>query len=319
MSTRDHWPRRVRIVEVGPRDGLQNEAATIPTAAKVRFIELLADAGLADIEATSFVSPRAVPQLADGEAVLAALRRRAGLRYTALVPNARGLERALRARVQGVALFTAATDAFAERNIRMSVAESLAAFSPLATDAHAAGLWVRGYLSVCFGCPYSGAVAPTTVLDVARRFLDLGIDELALADTIGVATPGQVQAVAGLVREHIGTATLALHCHDTRGTALANVLAAFDVGVTTFDASAAGLGGCPFAPGASGNLATEDLLYMLDGMGVETGVQLDGVAAASRYLLGVLGRPPASRYLQAGRWDRGAAAVVTNASGQAKG
>ena len=294
-------PARVRVVEVGPRDGLQNEAGAVATADKVRFIDLLAAAGLRDIEATSFVSPKAVPQLADAAGVMAAVRRVPGVRYSALVPNARGLERALAAGVDGIALFTAASDAFAQHNITMTVEQSLAAFAPLARRARQAGLAVRGYVSVCFGCPYAGAVAPQRVREVAARLLDLGVDELSLGDTIGVATPGQVPEVLGPVLELAGPARVAAHFHDTRGTALANALTALALGVTTFDSSAAGLGGCPYAPGASGNLATEDLLYMLQGMGIATGVDLAALAKASGYILGALGREPAGRWLQAER------------------
>jgi isopropylmalate/homocitrate/citramalate synthase len=301
MSFLAALPRRVRLVEVGPRDGLQNEAAVVPTADKVRFIELLADAGLRHIEATSFVSPRAVPQLADAAEVMAGLRAadRAGVAYSALVPNAKGLERALAAGVREIALFTGATDSFVRRNIGMTVEESLAVFAPLAATARRDGLRVRGYLSVCFGCPYEGAVAPATVEALATRLLDLGCDEVSLGDTIGVATPRGVAEVVGPVLDAAGAERVAVHFHDTRGTALANALAALLLGVTTLDAAAGGLGGCPYAPGAAGNLATEDLLYMLDGLGIETGVSLAAVAAASRFILARLGRPPASRYLQA--------------------
>jgi isopropylmalate/homocitrate/citramalate synthase len=294
-------PRAVRVVEVGPRDGLQNEASAVPTAAKLRFIDLLARAGLRAIEVTSFVSPRAVPQLADAEAVMAGLPA-LGHRhvvYSALVPNLKGMERALAAGARAVAVFTGATDAFTQANIGMTIAESLAAFAPVLARARSAGIAVRGYISVCFGCPYAGAVAPAVVLDLARRLLDLGCAELSLGDTIGVATPRGVVDVAGPVLAETGPARLALHLHDTRGTALANALTALQLGVTTLDAAAGGLGGCPFAPGAAGNLATEDLLYLLDGLGIETGVSLAGVTETSRFLRGALGRPLPSRYLQA--------------------
>ncbi len=300
MSIWQALPERVRVVEVGPRDGLQNELAPVPTAAKVDFIELLAEAGLPQIEVTSFVSPRAVPQLADAHEVVAELRRRRdGVVYAALVPNLRGLERALAAGVDQVAVFTGATDSFTRHNIGMTVDESLAAFAPVVALAARQGLPVRGYISVCFGCPYEGTVAPAAVLDVARRLLDLGCHELSLGDTIGVGTPTQVADVVGPVLATAGAERVAVHFHDTRGTALANALAALLLGVTIFDAAAGGLGGCPYAPGAAGNLATEDLLYMLHGMGIATGVDIDGVARASRAILAVLGRPPASKYLQA--------------------
>jgi isopropylmalate/homocitrate/citramalate synthase len=291
----------VRVVEVGPRDGLQNEAGTVPTPDKVRFVDLLADAGLSEIEVTSFVSPRAVPQLADAEAVLAGVRARPGVTFGALVPNRRGLERALATGVGEVAVFTGATDAFTQHNINMTVAESLETFAPLVRDAARAGRRVRGYVSVAFGCPYEGAVPPARAHDVARRLLDLGVDEVSLGDTIGVATPNQVADVAGPLLEAAGPGRFALHLHDTRGTALANALAGLLLGITAFDAAAGGLGGCPYAPGAAGNLATEDLLYLLQGMGVATGVSLPGVVAASRYLAGVLGKAPRSRYLEAER------------------
>jgi hydroxymethylglutaryl-CoA lyase len=292
-------PARVRVVEVGPRDGLQNEADFVPTAEKVRLVQALAAAGLREIEVTSFVSPRAVPQLADAEAVFAALGVRPGVTYAALVPNARGLQRALTTAAGQIALFTGATDAFTGHNINRSVAQSLSDFAPLAAAGRAAGRRVRGYVSVAFGCPYEGAVRPHRVHDVARRLFDLGVDEVCLGDTIGVATPGQVPDVAGPLLEAFGAGRIALHFHDTRGTALANALAALQIGVTALDAAAGGLGGCPYAPGASGNLATEDLLYLLHGVGIETGVDLDAVAGASRALAAATGRRPRSRYLEA--------------------
>lgn len=292
-------PRRVAIVEVGPRDGLQNEAITIATADKIRFIEMLAGAGLRQIEAGSFVSPRAVPQMAGTDELFAGLGSRQGVTYWALVPNERGLDRALAAGVRAVAVFTGATDAFTRRNIGMSVEESLAAFAPVIARARGGGLAVRGYISVAFGCPYEGMVAPGAVLEVARRLLDLGCEALSLGDTIGVATPNQVEDVAGPVLAEAGVERVGMHFHDTRGTALANALAALMLGIATFDSAAGGLGGCPYAPGASGNLATEDLLYMLHGMGIETGVDLETVARASRQILGTLGRHGASKYLEA--------------------
>jgi hydroxymethylglutaryl-CoA lyase len=311
MTSLGRLPSRVRVVEVGPRDGLQNEPGFVPAAEKVRLVERLVAAGLRHVEVTSFVSPRAVPQLADAEAVASALTPHPGVTYSALVPNARGLERALAVRVgvlsgaegSGVigelALFTGATDSFTRHNINLTVAESLERFAPLAAKAHAAGRRVRGYVSVAFGCPYEGAVAPARVHEVAERLFDLGVDEVSLGDTIGVATPNQVPEVAGPLLARFGPERIALHLHDTRGTALANALAGLLIGVTTLDASAGGLGGCPYAPGAAGNLATEDLLYLLHGMGIETGVDLEAVAAASRALGAVLGRRLRSRYLEA--------------------
>ena len=292
-------PGRVRVVEVGPRDGLQNEQGAIATADKIAYVDLLSAAGFEAIEATSFVSPKAVPQLADAAEVLAGIARRPGTQYIALVPNLRGFERALAAGTRAIAVFTAASESFARRNINATIAESLANFRPVAKAARSEGIWVRGYISTAFGCPFEGAVAPAAVLDVAQRLLDLGCDELSIGDTIGVATPRDVEAVMGLLSRHIPADRLAVHFHDTRGTALANVLASLQFGLHIVDASSAGLGGCPFAPGAAGNLATEDLLYMLHGLGIETGVDLDKVVAASRFIAGKLGRAPASKYLQA--------------------
>lgn len=287
-------PRHVEIVEVGPRDGLQNEAVTVPLEAKVRFVESLAAAGLRRIEVTSFVSPRAVPQLADAAEVFAAVRPQKGARYSALVPNLKGMQRALDAGVREVAVFTGATDTFTQRNINMTVDESIDAFRPVVDLAAREGLSVRAYLSVCFGCPYEGKVAPERVFAISQRLLDLGVHELCLGDTIGVATPNQVPDVVGPVAERAQIERMALHFHDTHGTALANVLTALQMGIKIFDASAGGLGGCPYAPGASGNLATEKLLYLLHGMGIETGVDLGGVARASQEMLSVLGKEPAS-------------------------
>ena len=296
---------RVRIYEVGPRDGLQNEAAPIPLRDKLRFIELLADSGLGEIEATSFVAPRAIPQLADADELMAALPRRAGVRHPVLVPNLRGLERAERAGVDAIAVFTAATDAFTEHNIGLTVEQSLAAFEPVLARAGRLGWWRRAYVSTAFGCPYTGAVSPDRPVEVARRLVDLGADEVCFGDTIGVALPPQVPAlIARAAAEGIPVERLALHFHDTRGTALANVMAGLEAGVRTFDSSTGGTGGCPYAPGAAGNLATEDLVYLLDGLGLEHGVRLEGVLVAARFISAVLGRPLASKVGQAGGWDR---------------
>lgn len=299
MSALGALPRRVEIVEVGPRDGLQNEAGIVQTADKVRFIEMLADSGLRRIEATSFVSPRAIPQLADAGDVMAAIRRSPGVEYSALVPNIRGMQRAIESGLRSAAVFTGATDSFTQHNINMTIEESIAAFRPVTEHARRERIRMRGYVSVCFGCPYEGAVSPAAVHSVCERLLDLGVTELSLGDTIGVATPNQVEEVAGPIIELAGAEQVALHFHDTRGAALANVLAGLLLGVSVYDSSAGGLGGCPYAPGASGNVATEDLLYMLAGMGIETGVDIHKVAAASRYLLERLGRRPPSKYLQA--------------------
>lgn len=292
-------PRKVRVVEVGPRDGLQNEKGVVTTADKISFIDLLSIAGFPVIEATSFVSPRAVPQLADASEVMAGIRRRPGTRYTALVPNRKGMERALDAKVDEVAVFTGASETFVQHNINTSIAGSIENFRPVVEMARDAGIRVRGYISTVFGCPYEGAVAPDAVLRVAEQLLALGVDELSLGDTIGVATPNQVVEITALLSQHIPLDRLAMHFHDTRGTALANVLAALQLGISIFDSSAGGLGGCPYAPGASGNLATEDLLYLLHSLGIETGIDLNAVVAASGFLAGVRGTAPASRYYAA--------------------
>jgi hydroxymethylglutaryl-CoA lyase len=293
----------IRIYEVGPRDGLQAEHTVVPLAAKLRYIALLADAGLRDIEATSLVRPDAIPQLADADDLLQRLDRRPGVRYPVLVPNARGLERAIGAGVDAICLFTAASDSYALHNIRMSIAESLAAFAPIAEEARRRGWWMRGYVSSAFGCPYEGEVDATAVVRVADALLALGVDELAISDTVGVAAPADVDRVMDALGDGgIPLDALAFHFHDTRGTGLANVLAAMDRGARSFDASTGGTGGSPFAPGAAGNLATEDLVYLLDRQGVRTDVDLDGVLAAARFIAGELGTQPASKVGRAGRW-----------------
>jgi isopropylmalate/homocitrate/citramalate synthase len=292
-------PRRVTVYEVGPRDGLQNEKVHVPAADKVRYIDMLSVAGFSAIEATSFVSPRAVPQLADASEVLAAIERVPGVRYPVLVPNEKGMLRALEADVTDVAVFTAASESFTRANINATIAESLANFRPVVALAAQHSIAVRGYVSTAFGCPYEGAVAAEKAREVVLALFDLGVAEVSIGDTIGVGTPNQVYDVIGLVLRDIPAEQLAVHFHDTRGTALANVLAALEMGIATVDSSSAGLGGCPYAPGASGNLATEDLLYMLHGLGIETGVDLEKVVEASRFISGVLNKPPASRYLQA--------------------
>ena len=294
-------PGVVRVVEVGPRDGLQNEKALIPTEQKIAFIRLLAGSGLAVIEATSFVSPRAIPQLSDAGAVMAGLSQDGGVQYPVLVPNLKGMERALAAGVRAIAVFTAASESFTRHNINATIAESLANFRPVVALARQEGVTVRGYISTVFGCPYEGAVAPRQVLSVAQALLEMGIGELSLGDTIGVATPNQVVDVLGLLLTEgaIPVERLAVHFHDTRGTALANVLMALQLGISIVDSSAGGLGGCPYAPGAAGNLATEDLLYMLHGMGIHTGVDLEKVVAATRFIAPLLGHVPTSKYYQA--------------------
>jgi hydroxymethylglutaryl-CoA lyase len=274
-------PARVRIVEVGPRDGLQNESAHVPTDAKVAFIEALAEAGLPVVEATSFVSPTAVPQLADADEVLPRVHRRPDVRYPVLVPNMRGLERAERAGADAVAVFTAASDEFTEKNIGMSIAESLAAFESVLDRAIELGWWRRGYVSTAFGCPYSGDVEPARVVQVCSALLELGCDEISVGDTIGVAEPDDVRRVCDELLAHMPVDRLALHLHDTRGRALDNVKAGLERGVSIYDSSAGGTGGCPFAPGAPGNLATESLCAMLDEMGIEHGVDATKVEIAA--------------------------------------
>jgi hydroxymethylglutaryl-CoA lyase len=273
-------PPRVSIAEVGPRDGLQNEEAVVPTGAKVDFVESLAAAGLPVVEVTSFVSPRAVPQLADAERVLRGVRRRPGVRYPVLVPNDRGMDRAEAAGADAVAVFTAASEAFTSENIGMTIAESLEAFRSVLARAEALGWWRRGYVSTAFGCPYSGAVDPASVVDVASALIDLGCDEVSIGDTIGVARPDDVRRVCDALEQHIPPSRLALHLHDTQGRALENVVAGLDHGIATFDSSAGGTGGCPFAPGSPGNLATEKLCALLDDLGIAHGVDADAVAAS---------------------------------------
>jgi hydroxymethylglutaryl-CoA lyase len=289
----------VTIVEVGPRDGLQNERVSVSTADKIEFINRLSAAGLPVIEVTAFVSPKWVPQMADAADVFRGIARQPGIRYTALVPNIPGLDRAVAAGVTEVAIFAAATDAFSRKNINQSVDESLTTYKGVCDRALAEGLRVRGYLSTAFGCPYEGDVAPARVADVAQRIADLGVFEVAVSDTIGIAHPGQVPRVLEAVLAKLPANRVALHFHDTRGTALANVLAALPFGITTFDASAGGLGGCPYAPGAAGNLATDDLIYMLNGLGAETGVSLDALSEASAFIGTKIDHHLPSRYAQA--------------------
>jgi hydroxymethylglutaryl-CoA lyase len=296
-----HLPASVRIVEVGPRDGLQNEKVLIPTEQKIQFIQMLAAAGLPVVEATSFVSPRAIPQLGDASAVMAGLTRFPATEYPVLVPNMKGMERAIGAGVRSIAVFTAASESFTRHNINATIAESLANFQPVVRLAQKEGIPVRGYISTVFGCPYEGRVAPQKVLDVARALLEMGISELSLGDTIGVATPNQVAEIIELLQYqgNIPVDQLAVHFHDTRGTALANVLMALQLGISIVDASAGGLGGCPYAPGAAGNLATEDLLYMLHGMGIQTGVNLERVVESTSFIAPLLGHAPTSKYYPA--------------------
>jgi hydroxymethylglutaryl-CoA lyase len=293
-------PGRVTICEVGPRDGLQNEATVLDTAVKVEFIERLVSAGHIVVEATSFVHPKWVPQLADAQQVLDKLDRRPGVRYPVLVPNQTGLARAVDAGAEEIAVFGSATETFARRNLNRTVAESLEMFAPVVAGAKERGLRVRGYLSMCFGDPWEGPVPRQQVAEVAGRLLALGCDEISLGDTIGVATPGQVRALLDLlVAGGVELSRVAVHFHDTYGQALANTLAALQAGVTIVDASAGGLGGCPYAQSATGNLATEDLVWQLTGLGIETGVDLAALVQTSVWMAERLGRPSPSRVVRA--------------------
>ncbi|GAA0906554.1 hydroxymethylglutaryl-CoA lyase [Streptomyces thermoalcalitolerans] len=293
-------PARVRIHEVGPRDGLQNEKTTVPTEVKAEFIRRLAGAGLTTVEATSFVHPKWVPQLADAEALFPQVRDLQGVHLPVLVPNARGLERALALGADRIAVFASATESFAKANLNRTVEESLAIFEPVVARAKDEGLHVRGYVSMCFGDPWEGPVPVQQVVGVCRALLDMGCDELSLGDTIGVATPGHVrELLAALTERQVPVSALGVHFHDTYGQALANTLAALQYGVTTVDASAGGLGGCPYAKSATGNLATEDLVWMLHGLGIDTGVDLGRLVATSEWMADRLGRPSPSRTLRA--------------------
>jgi hydroxymethylglutaryl-CoA lyase len=293
-------PLRVTVVEVGPRDGLQNEATPLSIEDRVAFCDRLSAAGLPVIEVGAFVSPGWVPQMAGSEEVLRRVKKRPGLRLSVLVPNRKGFERARAAGAREIAVFTAASESFNRRNINATIDESFTRFAAFVPEARGDGLRVRGYVSTCFGCPYEGAVPAERVVEVATRLVEAGCDEVSIGDTIGVAAPTQVSDLAGRLGEALPVTKLAVHFHDTRGTALANVLAALQEGITVVDSAAGGLGGCPYAPGASGNLATEDLVSMLHGMGIETGVDLAGVVQASRAIEHRLGRALPSRYLQAG-------------------
>ena len=292
-------PRHVEVVEVGPRDGLQNEANPVPSAVKVDLIDRLAAAGLPNVEAAAFVSPKWVPQMAGSSEVMAAIRRHPGTVYSALVPNMKGMEAALAAGVDEVVVFSAASEAFAQKNINCSIAESIERFRPVAAAAQAAGVKLRGSISVALGCPYQGEVAPAAVAEVVRRMADLGCDSIDIADTIGVGTAGAVQAVFAACAEAFPIERLAGHFHDTYGQALANILAALQMGVVSFHSSVAGLGGCPYAKGATGNVATEDVVYMLQGMGIDTGIDLDKLIDAGQFISEFLGRPSGSRVARA--------------------
>jgi isopropylmalate/homocitrate/citramalate synthase len=291
--------QRVTVVEVGPRDGLQNEHANVSTADKIAFVDLLSEAHLPVIEVSAFVSPKWVPQMADASEVFSGITRRPGTRYTALVPNLPGLDRAMAAGVAEIAIFAASSETFSRKNINQTIDQSLAGYAEVTARALANGVRVRGYLSTAFGCPYEGNVAPSRVAALTERLMQMGVFEVAISDTIGIAHPAQVAQVLDVVLARVPIDKIALHFHDTRGTALANVLEALSVGVRTFDASAGGLGGCPYAPGASGNLATDDLIYMLDGLGIETGVLLTALSKASGFIGRQLDHKLPSRYFQA--------------------
>ena len=288
-------PTHVTLVDVGPRDGLQNEKQPVATAHKVELVQRLQAAGLKAIEVTSFVSPKWVPQMADGAAVMAAIERRAGVRYSVLVPNMRGFEAALPARPDEVVVFGAASEAFSQRNINCSIEESIERFRPVAQAARAAGLKVRGAISCALGCPYQGEVSLDDVERVVRLMKDIGVQHVGVADTIGVATPRRSQAALERALKHFPLAEVSGHFHDTYGQALANIYACLELGVHTFDASVAGLGGCPYAKGATGNVATEDVVFMLNGLGLETGIDIDALVDAGAFISGVLGRAPNSR------------------------
>ena len=292
-------PKFVRMVEVGPRDGLQNEKSMVPTAVKVELVNRLSDAGLSVVEAASFVSPKWVPQMGDSAEVLAGIARKPGVRYAALTPNLKGLEGALAAKADEVAVFGAASESFSQKNINCSIAESLDRFAPVMEQAKAAGVPVRGYVSCVLGCPYEGEIAPRAVADVAERLFAMGCYEISLGDTIGTGTPTKAQLMIAAVAERVPVDKIAVHFHDTYGQALANILAALQMGVAVVDSSVAGLGGCPYAKGASGNVASEDVLYMLNGLGIETGVDLDKLIAAGAFISDAIGRPTASKVARA--------------------
>lgn len=299
-------PASVTIVEVGPRDGLQNESTAIATADKIEFVNRLSASGVGVIEAAAFVSPKWIPQMADAEALFARIDRREGTRYAALVPNLRGLERAHAAGVREIGLFAAASETFSQKNINQTIEDSLNTYRAVSARALQLGIRVRGYVSTAFGCPFEGPILPARVADVAEAFVSMGAFEVAVSDTIGIAHPGQVPKLIAAVAERVPLDAIALHFHDTRGTALANVLTALDLGIATFDSSAGGLGGCPYAPGATGNLATEDLVYMLEGLGIQTGVDLDALLDASGFIEARIGHPLPSRYYRAvGATSRG--------------
>ena len=292
-------PRKVRIVDVAPRDGLQNEPGSVPASVKIELIERLQDAGLPAVEATAFVSPKWVPQMADHTEVMAGIRKRRGVAYPVLVPNMKGFEAARAAGVEEIAVFGAATETFSRKNINCSIDESLERFAPVVEAAKAQRMRVRGYISCAAGCPYEGEVKPAAVADLAGKLYRMGCYEVSLGDTIGVGTPKKIRAVIEAVGKKVPIGKIAGHYHDTYGQALANIYASLELGVKTFDSSVAGLGGCPYAKGATGNVATEDVVYMLDGLGIETGIDLEKLFRAGEFICKALGREPASRVARA--------------------
>jgi len=293
------FPRKVRIVEVSPRDGLQNEARRVPTEVKIELIHRLAEAGLPAVEAAAFVSAKWVPQMSDGAQVMAGLRRKPGVAYPVLVPNLQGFEAACAAGAEEIAVFGAASETFSRRNINCSIAQSLERFAPVVKAARARKMRVRGYISCAAGCPYEGEVKPRAVAALAEKLYEMGCYEISLGDTIGVGTPGRIRAMIEAVAKKVPTAKLGGHYHDTYGQALANIYASLEAGVRTFDSSVAGLGGCPYAKGATGNVATEDVVYMLDGLGIETGVDLMKVLRTGQFICSELGREPSSKAARA--------------------
>jgi hydroxymethylglutaryl-CoA lyase len=295
-------PERVTIVEVGPRDGLQNESAEVPTTTKVDLVERLAACGLTEVEATSFVNPKAVPQLADATDVMTRIDRRDDVRYSVLVPNERGYDAARAAGATSIAVFTAASESFSQRNVRASIAETIERFRPVVDRAHEDGVHVRGYVATAWGCPFEGPIAPSAVQRVVERLADLGIVDISIGDTIGVAVPAEIEPVIGPLLEFDADLRLALHLHDTRGTALANAWAGLQLGIDVFDASVGGLGGCPFAPGATGNLATEDLAWMLERCGIGTGVDVPALVEVARWITGEIDRPVSGHVATARLW-----------------
>lgn len=289
------YPPKIRIVEVGPRDGLQNEKTAVSVDTKVAFINMLSDSGLQTIEAGAFVSPKWVPQMADTDQVLARITQKNGVAYPVLVPNAKGMESAIASGVREIAVFAAASESFSQKNINCTIAESLDRFAPVMADAKQHGIKVRGYVSCVLGCPYEGVIDPNAVAAVAQKLFAMGAYEISLGDTIGVGTPVKTRDLLRLVKQTIPLSAIAVHFHDTYGQALANILVALDEGISVIDSAAGGLGGCPYAKGATGNVATEDVLYMLHGMGIETGIDLDKIAAAGRFIAAALNRPLVSK------------------------